>query len=56
MNDPKMQDAPILRYTGCRVGNHVWTWTGGLGPDPPPSARCQCGLYSWDKYPAPVAR
>lgn len=43
----------IMEETGCRVGAHVFVWTGTMqGSDAPPAfLRCLCGLL---EYP-PVA-
>ena len=39
----------ILRYTGCKVGAHLWvnTSAGSAGRQPDPGQSCQCGLVKW---------
>lgn len=40
----------ILKATVCRVGHHVWLWTGSsTHPDSElhPLARCDCGRWTW---------
>ena len=54
MNDPRLAGAPIVRQTNCRVGAHVFTWTGLDTPKhkevPPPGTDCECGAYSWQLW------
>ena len=62
MTDPKMESAPIVRATNCRVGMHVFTWArggytrggykgsgAGLAPHDT-TLRCSCGAYDWAEW------
>ena len=56
MSDTKVEGRPILKPTLCRVGTHVWTWTGSLSTalgtyNLPQGAneRCDCGTYLWSE-------
>ena len=42
----KERGMPIARTTGCRVGGHVWTWTGPTDA-PAEGALCECRMYTW---------
>lgn len=46
---------PILRQTGCRIGQHVFVWTGVTHTTtklPPDHLPCQCGLLTYAEVSA----
>jgi hypothetical protein len=51
MADSRLEGAPVLRQTNCRVGGHTFVWSG---PEerPPWDVRCECWSYSWDDWQA----
>ena len=55
MIDSRLEGAPIMRRTNCRVGAHWFVWSG---PEdrPPWDVRCECGAYSWDAWQAERAK
>ena len=60
MNDPKMNNAPILRPTGCKVGMHVFTYAGATYAGVPTAdqfqfIRCGCGLYLYPEWESQVS-
>jgi hypothetical protein len=51
MNKSRETGFHILRDTGCKVGNHTFTWSGvWTHPEPPQNLRCNCGLYSYTEW------
>lgn len=42
-------DLPIAIRTGCRIGSHAFTYTGGQ------PRFCDCGAYSWEEYQKELA-
>ena len=50
--DPKMQGAPILRDTACRVGTHAFLWASDSfrRSEPPGNVICTCGKYTWEEW------
>ncbi len=50
MPEPVEVGMLILKATNCRVGIHVWIFTG---PAPAwPNDTCACGLIPWEKRDA----
>ncbi len=49
ITDSKMEGAPVVRFTLCRVGSHVFIWSsaGDAKLDPPDSTKCDCDSYTW---------
>ena len=52
MADSKLEGAPIVRQTNCRVGGHTFIWTrlGGPTLGPEPWQLCTCGAYSYAEW------
>lgn len=42
-SDPKLENAPIVRRTNCRIGMHAFTYTDKPG-------FCDCGAYDYDTW------
>ena len=55
MNDPKLEGIPINKRTACRVGTHVFVYSGAsnlYSERSVPNVRCSCDTYSlleWKK-------
>lgn len=51
MPDPKMDNAPIVRPTQCRLNGHTFIWAAVWWvTEPLPETRCDCGLYTWEEW------
>ena len=51
MTDPKLDGTPILKQNFCRLGAHMFTFTGAEGKyTAPPFLKCNCGTYTFSEW------
>ena len=50
-NDPKLDGAPILKETFCRIGAHMFIFTGTSDKETVPAfIKCNCGTYTYSEW------